>query len=129
MVDQRESIADFRCAFRAHDPRELDPVVEEDQRWPKFDPERAAERAAAAVLDLQMPDAGVVLESLCDQRLGSAAIAAPRGAELDHRRPTERVDLGARWRSKCEFSDHRHQYFLLENETRDKQIRPDAGCS
>src|SRR5471030_1207336 len=114
MVDQRESIANFRCAFRAHDPRDLDPVVEEDQRWPEFDPERAAKRAAAAVLDLQMPDAGVVLESLRDQRLGSAAIAAPGGAELDHRRPTERVDLSARWRSECEFSGHRHQYFLLE---------------
>ena len=109
MVDQRESIADFRCAFRAHDPRDLEPVVEENQRRPEFDPERAAERTAAAILDLQMPDTGVVLEGLRNQRLGSTTIAAPGSAEFDHRRPGERVDLSARWRGKCEFSGHRHQ--------------------
>src|ERR1700710_2687311 len=113
MVNQRESIADFRRAFRAHDPRDLEPVVEEDQCRPECDPEGAAERAAAAILDLQMPDAGVVLESLRDQRLGSAAIAAPGRAEFDDRRPVERVDVGARRRGKCKFSGHRHQFFLL----------------
>jgi hypothetical protein len=44
-----------------------------------------------------MAYARMIGEGLGEERLRSAAVSAPGAAELDDRRPCERVDLGPRW--------------------------------
>ena len=67
-------------------------VGEEDERGPELDAVRAAERLAAAVFDLDVANAGTRAQRARDQRLGGAAMTAPRAAELEQGRAGERVD-------------------------------------
>src|SRR6186713_2034783 len=78
--DLVEPLADLRRALRPHQPRHLDPVLQEDQRRPQLDAEGTAERAPLAVLDLAMRHGIVSGEGFADQRLRRLAEAAPIGA-------------------------------------------------
>jgi hypothetical protein len=71
-------------------------VAEEHERWPELDAERAPEALAAGVGDLEVPNLGMLGECVGEQWLRGSAVAAPGAAEFHHRRPGQRVELGAR---------------------------------
>jgi quercetin dioxygenase-like cupin family protein len=94
-AEARERFADRGGAARPHKARGFLAVIQEHERRPELHAERAPERLAARVGDLQVPHAGMRGEGFSDERLGAAAVAAPGTAELEERRAFKRVDLGA----------------------------------
>src|SRR5438876_8160080 len=107
-IDLGERLPDRLLLVRPHQPRGFLAVLQEDQRRPELDPERAPEALATRVRDLDVPHIRVLGESGPDQRLGRAAPAAPRAAELDHRGAFERVYFGALGLGFDVVSGHRH---------------------
>ena len=79
---------------RPHDACQFRPVAQEHERRPQLDAESTAERAARAVLDHEVADAGRGGERALDERARGQAMAAPVGAEIEHGRPGQRGDLG-----------------------------------
>ena len=133
--DRRHRLADRGGVARPNQPRGFLSIVEKDQGRPELDAERAAERQAAAVFDLDVPDAGMRGESRGDQRLGRAAMAAPRAAELEQRRAgqgSRRLRASARSRGEKRVGSwHRRAAInapgaTVVNEDRRAPARPGA---
>src|SRR6185503_11809592 len=71
------------------------PVLEEDQRRPQLDLERAAQAATARVGDLEVAYLRMRRHGGGEQGLRRAAVAAPGAAELEQGGAFERIDLAA----------------------------------
>ena len=80
-----EDRLDFRGVLRPHDAALLHAVLEIDERGPELHAERAAQWPALAVFYLDVAYRGMALHHRGDIRLRSLAIAAPAGAEFEHR--------------------------------------------
>src|SRR5690606_24973003 len=94
--DLPQGADDLLGIARAHQARHFLAVAQEDQGGPQLDAERTPQRAAAAVLDLDMLHLRMRGESLFDERLRALAEAAPVRAELKHQAARAGVDVGAR---------------------------------
>jgi hypothetical protein len=88
----RQGFTDFVDAVGTGHASNLGAVLEHDDGWPQLDLERAAERTAGAVLDLDVLRIRVILERARDQRLAGAALATPVGAEVESDEAGQRVD-------------------------------------
>src|SRR5262249_9821518 len=70
-------------------------VAHEDEGRPELDAEAAAQRPAGAVFDPDVTNVGMGGEQRLQDRFEGAAMAAPRGAELDDYEADQGVDLFA----------------------------------
>ena len=78
------SVAQCLRLLGAHQPGHLLAIAQEHQRGPELHAVAAAQRAARAILHLDVGHIGAVLQSLCNQWLGTLAMAAPGCAEFEH---------------------------------------------
>src|SRR5690606_8432844 len=79
---------------RAHYPRLLLAVAQQHQGRPQLHPEGAAERAALAVLDLDVGDVVAAFQQRAQRRLRRAAVPAPGRAEFQQQQPRRGLEFG-----------------------------------
>src|SRR5690606_32871397 len=96
------------CVRRPYQPRHFLAVAQENQRRPQLDPERPPEAPAGTILHLQVVQVRVIIEGLLQMALGSLAMAAPIGTELQQRRALEGVQFLARGRAVRIMGEHGH---------------------
>ena len=112
--DGVEPRADFPKAGPSHLFGDL-AVAQEYKGRPKFDLKGPSERFPFAVLDLDVADAGVLLEQSRQLRLERAAVSSPLRAEIEKNRALHLVDLLAGrfsfWVAGRHFGCHKLLHF------------------
>jgi hypothetical protein len=93
--DSPERLVDGRRVARPDEASGFTAVGEEHKGRPELDAVRAAKRLAAAVLDLDVANAGMCFQRVRDHRPGGAAVTAPGVAELEQRRAGQGIDRNA----------------------------------
>ena len=103
---------DLAALGRSDQPADLPAVSEEDECRPQLHPERAAERAPTAILDLDVTDVRMPVEGLLNERSRAAAMTAIGTAEFENRRTGKAIDVGALRLVACVVGIERHGRLL-----------------
>lgn len=85
---------DASCLRGAHQARNFLPVTQKNQRGPELDAVAAPQRATWSIFNLEVAPLRMLWQHLGQCRLGSAAMAAPVGAEFEQGQARQGIDFG-----------------------------------